>query len=212
MSSRKSEDQPDTILTKISEEVCKAVHLLQLGTASGPDQIQPEHLRYGGSPLAYYLSILFNQIVNTEYIFPRALNRVWSSPYQSLWTKIHQIIVVSPYSLRKSFFCNSWTQTSMTTFTHFKGVSNRMLAAFTRPLCSRKPYSTWETKRKKRMLPYLMCRKLLTLYGTTVSFTSYIPMVSTTTPGVSWGSGINPVPAQCCRMASNLTPSTSNKG
>ena len=68
MSSRKSEDQPDTILTKISEEVCKAVHLLQLGTASGPDQIQPKHLRYGGSPLAYHLSILFNQIVNTEYI------------------------------------------------------------------------------------------------------------------------------------------------
>ena len=39
-----------------------------MGTGSGPDQIQPEHLRYGGSPLAYHLSILLNLIVNTEYI------------------------------------------------------------------------------------------------------------------------------------------------
>ena len=38
-------------------------HSLQLGTASGPDQIQPEHLRYTGFPPS-----LFNLIVNTEYI------------------------------------------------------------------------------------------------------------------------------------------------
>ena len=63
-----SKDQPDTTLTKIPEEVYKAIHSLQLGTASGPYQIQPEHLHYGGSPLAYHLFILFNLIVNTEYI------------------------------------------------------------------------------------------------------------------------------------------------
>ena len=35
---------------------------------AGPDQIQPELLCYGRSPLSYHLSILFNLIVNTEYI------------------------------------------------------------------------------------------------------------------------------------------------
>ena len=49
-----------------------------------------------------------------------------------------------------------------------------------------------------------MCRKLLTLYCTMVSFTRYYPMVSRTTPGGSWGSGINPLPVQCCGMVSNL--------
>ena len=62
------EDQSDTTLTEISEEVYRAIHSLQLGTASGPDQIQPEHLRYGSIPLVYHLSILFNLIVNTEHI------------------------------------------------------------------------------------------------------------------------------------------------
>jgi len=62
-----SQDQPDTTLTEISEEeVYKAIHSLQLGTASGPDQIQPEHLCYGGSPLAYHLSTLFKQ-TNCKY-------------------------------------------------------------------------------------------------------------------------------------------------
>ena len=46
-----SEDQPDATLIEISEEeVYKAIHSLQMGIASRPDQIQPEHVRYGGSP------------------------------------------------------------------------------------------------------------------------------------------------------------------
>ena len=67
-----SEDQPDATLIEISEEkVYKAIRSLQLGTASGPDQIQPEHLHYGGSPLAYHLSILFNlKKVPVHFFFP----------------------------------------------------------------------------------------------------------------------------------------------
>ena len=60
------EDQSDT--TEISEEVYRAIHSLQLETASGPDQIQPEHLCYGSTLLIHHLSILFNLIVNTEHI------------------------------------------------------------------------------------------------------------------------------------------------
>ena len=60
------EDQSDT--TEISEEVYRAIHSLQLGTASGPDQIQSEHLCYGSTPLIHHLSIVFNLIVNTEHV------------------------------------------------------------------------------------------------------------------------------------------------
>ena len=70
MSSRKLSPNLRTNLIphSLKLEVYKAIHYLQMGTASDPDQIQPEHLRYGGSPLAYHLFILFNLIVNTEYI------------------------------------------------------------------------------------------------------------------------------------------------
>ena len=92
-----------------------------------------------------------------------------------------------------------------------------------------------DQKKKAYMLPFSMCRKLLTLYGTMVSFTSYHGSYgikdyawwilrkwyqSTTlasSPGPSpprrgaWGRGYL-LPVQCCGMASNLTPSASNKG
>ena len=41
-----SEDQPGPPLLR---PVYIAIYSLQLGTAPGPDQIQPEHPRYGGT-------------------------------------------------------------------------------------------------------------------------------------------------------------------
>ena len=41
---------------------------LKLETAPGPDQIQPEHIFYGGATLVTPMTALFNQIVEQEYI------------------------------------------------------------------------------------------------------------------------------------------------
>jgi len=62
-----SHEQPNITLNEISE-VCKVIQSLQLGQAPGPDKIQPEHLRYGGSALVYHLTTLLNLIVELEYI------------------------------------------------------------------------------------------------------------------------------------------------
>ena len=45
-------------------------------------------------------------------------------------------------SISTSSFYDSWTPTSMTSSTHFKGISNLMLVAFVQPLCSKKLYNT----------------------------------------------------------------------
>ena len=67
--SSESHSQPNTILNNFSEdEVYKAIQSLKLGTAPGPDQIQPEHIFYGGATLVTHMTALFNQIVEQEYI------------------------------------------------------------------------------------------------------------------------------------------------
>jgi len=63
-----SHEQPNITLNEISEEVCKVIQSLQLGKAPGPNKIQPEHIRYGGSALVYHLATLLNLIVELEYI------------------------------------------------------------------------------------------------------------------------------------------------
>ena len=81
-----SEDQPDTTLTETSEEgVYRAIYSLQLRTASGLDQIQQEHLRYGSTPLVHH-----------------SLELSAGSDHPHTRTKIHLIhhtIVASPFSL-----------------------------------------------------------------------------------------------------------------
>ena len=67
--SSQSHSQPNTILNNLSEdEVYKAIQSLKLGTAPGPDQIQPEHIFYGGATLVTHMTALFNPIVEQEYI------------------------------------------------------------------------------------------------------------------------------------------------
>ena len=67
--SSQSHTQPSTILANFSEdEIYKVTQSLKLGTAPGPDQIQPEHIYYGGAFLVSHLTVLFNQIVKQEYI------------------------------------------------------------------------------------------------------------------------------------------------
>ena len=76
------------------------------------DQIQPEHLRYGGTPLVHHLSTLFNLIVNTEYIpwsfqqgliipIPKSLDKDPSDPsnycgitLQSVIAKVFEKIIL----------------------------------------------------------------------------------------------------------------------
>ena len=67
--SSQSHSQPNTILNNLSEdEVYKAIQSLKLGTAPGPDQIQPEHIFYGGATLVTHMTALFNQMVEQEHI------------------------------------------------------------------------------------------------------------------------------------------------
>ena len=45
------------------EEVSEAVKSLKCNKAAGPDQLDPEHLIYGGELLLEHLTLLFNAIV-----------------------------------------------------------------------------------------------------------------------------------------------------
>ena len=67
--SSQSHTQFNTILVNFSEdEIYKVTQSLKVGTAPCPDQIQPEHIYYGGASLVSHLTALFNQIVKQEYI------------------------------------------------------------------------------------------------------------------------------------------------
>ena len=50
------------------DEVIKAIRTLHLGKAPGFDYIMTEHLVYAGPAMADFLCILYNAILNTEYI------------------------------------------------------------------------------------------------------------------------------------------------
>ena len=64
-----SEEEVDEVLMSITEdEVRAAIQSLPLQKAAGPDQIQPEHLRYGGDLLVQYVTALFNLIISHEFI------------------------------------------------------------------------------------------------------------------------------------------------
>ena len=51
-----------------AEEVAEVVSSLKLSKAAGPDDIDPEHLRYGGETLITTLVTLFNTIVSSGHI------------------------------------------------------------------------------------------------------------------------------------------------
>lgn len=50
------------------EEVADTVASLKLNKAAGPDHIDPEHLRYGGSVLCAILTLIFNAIILSGHI------------------------------------------------------------------------------------------------------------------------------------------------
>ena len=66
--SSQSHSQPNIILNNLSEDKVYKAPSLKLETAPGPDQIQPEHIFYGGATLVTHMTALFNQIVEQEYI------------------------------------------------------------------------------------------------------------------------------------------------
>ena len=51
------------------DEVTAAIQSLPLQKAAGPDQIQPEHLRYGGDLLVQYVTALFNLIISHKFSY-----------------------------------------------------------------------------------------------------------------------------------------------
>ena len=59
-----SGDSVTFTLMKVSE----AVKSLKCNKAAGPDELDPEHLIYGGELLLEYLNLLFNAIMETTYI------------------------------------------------------------------------------------------------------------------------------------------------
>ena len=50
------------------EEVSEAVKSLKCNKAAGPDELDPEHLIYGGDLLLEHLTLLFNAIMEATYI------------------------------------------------------------------------------------------------------------------------------------------------
>ena len=62
-----------------NEEVSKAIKNLHLGKAPGFDNIMSEHLVYAGPAMADLLCILYNAILNAEYI-PTCFRRAVQVP------------------------------------------------------------------------------------------------------------------------------------
>ena len=50
------------------EKVSEAVRSLKCNKAAGPDELDPEHLIYGGERLLEYLTLLFKAIMEATYI------------------------------------------------------------------------------------------------------------------------------------------------
>ena len=71
-SSRENEDFVlDTPFT--AEEIDNVLHNLKLGKAAVYDQVQPEHLKYGGAALSIWIKQVANAIIELESI-PKARN------------------------------------------------------------------------------------------------------------------------------------------
>ena len=62
------------------------IKTLKLKKAAGPDDIDPEHMVYGGDYLTAHLTILFNAIVRSGHI-PGALRSVLLMPIPKGVTK-----------------------------------------------------------------------------------------------------------------------------
>ena len=56
----------------VTSEVEEAINYLASNKASGPDNIMPEHLKYGGATLIFHLTQLFNLLVEYKYV-PQSL-------------------------------------------------------------------------------------------------------------------------------------------
>ena len=56
----------------VTSEVEEAINSLASNKVSGPDNIMPEHLKYGGATLIFHLTQLFNLLVECKYV-PQSL-------------------------------------------------------------------------------------------------------------------------------------------
>ena len=61
---------PENEIIFTEEEVAEVVESLPMHKAAGPDEIDPEHLIYGGKLLVKHLTIILNAIVATGHIPP----------------------------------------------------------------------------------------------------------------------------------------------
>ena len=52
----------------VTLEVEEAINSLASNKTSGPDNIMPEHLKYGGAALTFHLTQLFNLLVECKYV------------------------------------------------------------------------------------------------------------------------------------------------
>ena len=61
---------PEDEITFTEEEVAEVIESFPTHKAPGPDEIDPEHLLYGGKQLVKHLTVLLNAIVASAHIPP----------------------------------------------------------------------------------------------------------------------------------------------